>query len=96
MSQQSIQIPDGYNYEGFQVWGNLRKGGILSRGYAANFPDLSACDPQAYLDLQTDLRMMLARVSTDERIQVVYFTSNEFGEDIDRFEQRRLLQIVGR
>jgi type IV secretory system conjugative DNA transfer VirD4/TraG family protein len=88
MSQQSIQIPDGYNYGGFQIWGNLGKGGILSRGYAANFQDLSACDPQAYLDLQTDLRMMLARVSADERIQIQYFTSSDFREDLDRFEQK--------
>jgi hypothetical protein len=90
MSEQSIQLPDGYFYQGYEIYGHLGQGGIISRGYVASFPDLSASDPQAYLDLQTDLRMMLARVGAEERIQIQYFTSNEFGEDVDRFEGKTL------
>jgi type IV secretion system protein TrbE len=84
----SIQVPDGYFYEGFTVWGALGEGGIIGRGYVVEFPDLSASDPQAYLDLEKDLRMILSRVGSDERIQFQFFTSGEFGNDLGTFEAK--------
>jgi TraG P-loop domain len=86
MSEQSIQLPDGYLYDRFEVWGDPGLGSIVSRGCSIEFPDLSASDPQAYLDLQTDLRMILARVGADERIQLTFFTNAEFGADLDRYD----------
>ncbi|MBV8227602.1 MAG: hypothetical protein JO232_20690, partial [Verrucomicrobia bacterium] len=86
MSEQSIYLPDGYYYRRFQAWGNLGDGGVLCKGYAADFPDLSASDPQAYLDLETDVRMILARVERDERVQVIYFTGSDFAQDLERYD----------
>jgi hypothetical protein len=86
VKQAAVQLPDGYLYQDHQVWGDLQSGGVIVRGLRASFPDLSASDPAAYLDLERDLRMMLARVGEGERIQFQLFTGSDFSESLDRYE----------
>ena len=45
----SCVMPDGRIHEGHVVWGDLSKGSILSKGYAVQFPDLSASDDRPLL-----------------------------------------------
>jgi hypothetical protein len=81
----SASIPDGYFHEDYQVHGNLGKGGILSRGYALQFPDLSASDDQAFLNLESDIRLMLSALGADERLQLQFYTSSDFSVPLGRY-----------
>jgi hypothetical protein len=80
-----FHIPTGYNLDDFQVWGDPGKGCVLSRMYAADFPDLSASDPQAYHLLENNCRLMLCSLRKGERMQLQYYTSNDFGRPLDRY-----------
>ena len=80
-------IPDGYFVEDYQLWGDLGKGSVLARGYAAEFPDLSASDDQAYVDLESDIRLMLGSLNADERLQVVFYTSSDFSAALSRYKE---------
>jgi hypothetical protein len=79
-------MPDGYFYEDHIVFGDPGNGSVIARGNAVNFPDLSASDDQAYIDLESDIRLMLGSVKTDERIQLEFYTSsNFFSRSLNRF-----------
>ena len=80
-----FHIPTGYNLDYFQVWGDPGKCCVLSRMYAADFPDLSASDPQAYHLLENNCRLMLCSLRKGERMQLQYYTSNDFGRPLDRY-----------
>jgi hypothetical protein len=78
-------MPDGRIHEGHVVWGDLSKGSILSKGYAVQFPDLSASDDQAFIDLESDIRLMLGSLKADERLQLQFYTSSDFSRPLNRF-----------
>ena len=63
-------VPDGYFLDEQVVFGDLGKGSVLSKGYAVQFPDLSASDDQAFVDLESDIRLMLGSLNSDERLQM--------------------------
>lgn len=69
----SLTIPDGCFLDDYQVHGHLGKGGILSRGFAVQFPDLSASDDQAFVELENDIRLMLSALKVDERLQFQFY-----------------------
>ena len=69
-------MPDGYFYEDHIVFGDPGNGSVIARGYAVNFPDLSASDDQAYIDLESDIQLMLGSVKPDERLQLEFYTSS--------------------
>ena len=81
----SLAIPDGYFLDDYQVHGHLGKGGILSRGYAVEFPDLSASDDEAFLELESDIRLILSALGADERLQLQFYTSSDFEAPLDRY-----------
>jgi hypothetical protein len=74
----NLTIPDGYFLDDYQIHGHLGKGGILSRGYAVHFPDLSVSDDQAFVDIESDIRLMLSALGADERLQLQFYTSSDF------------------
>jgi hypothetical protein len=78
-------IPDGYFFDQHVVFGDLGKGSVLARGYAVQFPDLSASDDQALVDLERDIRLMLGSLKSDERLQLQYSTSSDFSAPLNRF-----------
>ena len=80
-----IHIPSGYFFDDFQVWGDPGKGAILSRMYAADFPDLSASDDSKFEALEKDCRLMLCSLRDGERMQLSYYTSNDFTRPLDRY-----------
>src|ERR1700730_7551313 len=81
----SCVMPDGRVHEGHVVWGDLSKGSVLTRGYAVQFPDLSASDDQAFIDLESDIRLMLGSLKNDERLQLQFYTSSDFSAPLNRF-----------
>ena len=81
----SCVMPDGRVHEGHVVWGDLSKGSVLSKGYAVQFPDLSASDDQAFIDLESDIRLMLGSLKADERLQLQFYTSSDFSGPLNRF-----------
>jgi hypothetical protein len=81
----SVIIPDGYAFQDHLVWGDLGKGGILSKGYSIDFPDLSSSDDQEFIDLECSIRLICGSLQADERIQLQVYTSNEFNRPLDRF-----------
>ena len=78
-------MPDGYFYEDHMVFGDPGNGSVIARGYAVDFPDLSASDDQAYIDLESDIQLMLGSLKTDERLQVQFYTSSDFSGPLNRF-----------
>jgi hypothetical protein len=56
----SALIPDGYFVDDHLVWGDLGRGGILSRGYGIQFPDSSASDDDAFIELEDNIRKVLS------------------------------------
>src|SRR5262249_50076465 len=84
-SPLSNLIPDGYFFDEHVVFGDLGRGGILTRGYAVDFPDLSASDDQAFIDLESDIRLMLGSLKNDERLQLQFYTSSDFSAPLNRF-----------
>jgi hypothetical protein len=85
MSQ--LYVPDGYFADNHMVFGDLGKGGVLSRGYAVEFPDLSASDDQAFIDLESDIRLILGSLRESERLQLSVHTSSDFSRPLDRFAE---------
>ena len=73
-----IRLPDGRIHEGHVVWGDLSKGSILCKGYAVQFPDLSASDERPFIDLESDIRLILGSLKADERLQLQFYTSSDF------------------
>jgi len=82
-----LNIPSGYLVDNHAVWGNLGAGAILSRLYAIEFPDMSASEDWAFDRQESDIRLMLGCMQPDERLQIQYYTGNEFSVPIDRFEK---------
>ena len=81
-------MPDGYFYEDHIVFGDPGNGSVIARGYAVNFPDLSASDDQAYIDLESDIQLMLGSVKPDERLQLEFYTSSNFSRPAQSFPRR--------
>ena len=78
-------MPDGYFYEDHIVFGDPGNGSVIARGYAVNFPDLSASDDQAYIDLESDIQLMLGSVKPDERLQLEFYTWPNLSGPLNRF-----------
>ena len=79
-------IPNGYFVDDYMLFGDLGRGSVLAKGYAAQFPDLSASDDQGFMDLESDLRLMLGCLNADERLQLQFYTSSDFAGPLARFK----------
>jgi hypothetical protein len=75
----SALIPDGYFVDDHLVWGDLGRGGILSRGYRIQFPDNSASDDDAFIELEDNIRKVLSACQKDERLQLQFYSSSDYG-----------------
>ena len=83
----SLYLPDGYFFQDHLVFGDPGKGCVLAKGYAVDFPDLSASDDDAFTSLETDIRLILGSLKPDERLQLHSYTSSEFfSGPLNRFE----------
>ena len=82
----SALIPDGYFVDDHVAWGDLGGGGILSRGYRIQFPDNSASDDGAFIDLEDNIRKILASCQRDERLQLQFYTSSDYQSALARYE----------
>ena len=80
-----MQVPTGYFLDDHQIWGDPGAGSIMSRTYAADFPDLSASDDSAFDLLESNCRLMLASLRPGERLQLHYYTSNDFNRPLDPY-----------
>jgi hypothetical protein len=80
-----MQVPTGYFLDDHLIWGDPGAGAIMSRTYAADFPDLSASDDSAFDLLESNCRLMLVSLPPGERLQLHYYTSNHLNRPLDRF-----------
>jgi TraG P-loop domain len=78
-------MPDGWAYEDYLVFGDLGRESVVARGYAVDFADLSASDDQAFIDLESDIRLILGSLGRDERLQLQVYTSSDLSTPLDRF-----------
>ena len=74
-----MQVPTGYFLDDHLIWGDPGAGAIMSRTYAADFPDTSASDDSAFDLLESNCRLMLVSLRPGERLQLNYYTSNHWG-----------------
>jgi hypothetical protein len=84
----SALIPDGYFVDDHLVWGDLGRGGILSRGYRFQFPDNSASDDDAFIELEDNIRKILASCQRDERLQLQFYTSSDYEGPLARYQEQ--------
>jgi hypothetical protein len=84
----SALIPDGYFVDDHLVWGDLGRGGILSRGYRFQFPDNSASDDDAFIELEDNIRKILASCQRDERLQLLFYTSSDYEGPLGRYQEQ--------
>ena len=82
----SLYLPDGYFFEDHICFGDPGRGCVLAKGYAVDFPDLSASDDDAFIGLESDIRLMLGSLKTDERLQLTFYTSSDFSSPLDRYQ----------
>jgi hypothetical protein len=83
----SLYLPDGYFFQDHLVFGDPGKGCVLAKGYAVDFPDLTASDEAAFISLETDIRLMLGSLRADERLSLNFYTSSDaFSGPLDRYE----------
>jgi hypothetical protein len=82
----SLYLPNGYFFEDYICFGDPGRGCVLAKGYAVDFPDLSASDDDAFIGLESDIRLMLGSLKTDERLQLTVYTSNDFSAPLNRYE----------
>jgi hypothetical protein len=82
----SALIPDGYFLDDYLVWGDLGKGGIVGKGFKIQFPDNSASDDQAFIDLEDNIRKILGACQADERLQLQFYTSSDYEAPLARYE----------
>jgi hypothetical protein len=76
----------GYFIDSHLLFGDLRKGSVLARGYCLRLPDLSSSDDEWHTNLEQDTRVMLGSLQRDERFQLEFYTGNDFAAPLDRFE----------
>lgn len=89
-----LSIPNGYFVDNAVIFGDPNNGAIMSKFYDVTFPDLSASDDQAHIDLENDLRLMLGTLKEDERLQVQYYTGSDFDLSIKHFEDQTALSTI--
>src|SRR5262249_61226894 len=82
----SLYLPDGYFLEDHLCFGDPGKGCVLAKGYAVDFPDLSASDDDAFISLESDIRLALGSLKVDERLQLQFYTSSDFSGPLNRYE----------
>src|SRR4029077_130626 len=80
-----MQVPTGYFLDDHLIWGDPGAGAIMSRTYAADFPDLSASDDSAFDLLESNCRLMLVSLRPGERLQLYHYTSNDLNRPLDRY-----------
>jgi hypothetical protein len=83
-----LTVPDGYFCDSHMVYGDLGTGAVMARMYDCVFPDLSTSDDKHLVNLEQDIRLMLGCLQKDERMQLVTYTSNEYGTDLDTYERQ--------
>jgi hypothetical protein len=84
----SLYLPDAYFFQDHLVFGDPGKGCVLAKGYAIDFPDLSASDDEAFSSLETDIRLILGSLKSDERLQLQFYTSSDFSGPLNRYEAK--------
>jgi len=83
-----IAVPDGYLIDNHLVFGDLKKGTVIARGMACEFPDLSSSEDEAFLSLEGDIRLIMGCMKTDERLQLVMKTDCDLEVPLARFEKK--------
>jgi hypothetical protein len=83
----SLYLPDGYFFGDHLAFGDPGKGCVLAKGYAVDFPDLRASDDDAFTSLETDIRLILGSLKSDERLQLQFYTSSDFSAPLNRYEK---------
>src|ERR1700740_3812906 len=84
----SALIPYGYFIDEHIGGGELGRGGILNRGYRFHFPDNSASDDDAFIELEDNIRKILASCQRDERLQLQFYTSSDYEGPLARYQEQ--------
>lgn len=82
------RIPNGYLIDRCKVWCEPNGEYVASKGWRAEFPDLSTSDAAHWLNLETSLRQLIGSVSEQERIQVLLYTGHNFTKALDHYDQK--------
>lgn len=79
---------DGYILGGLLLFGALEKGGYASKGFRIRLPDLSGADIQTLNTLEDELRVLLAAINDDARIQMQWTVDSDYKRELLGFYER--------
>lgn len=79
--------PDGYFVRDMILFGHLRRGGYVGKGFMVEAPDLSN-SPVSDLNLfQDQLCLLLASLPENQRLQVQYYCDSNYREELLRYQR---------
>ena len=84
----SAILPDGYFYKDHLVWDDPSRGAVVGRGMDVSFGDHSAADAPQFLNLQDSIMKALGALHESERLQLHFYTTTRYEEDLERFERQ--------
>lgn len=80
------RAPNGFFVRGLLVFGSLRRGGYVSKGFSLEAPDLSN-SPISDLNLfQERLCLLLGSLHEGQRLQVQYYCDSDYARELLRYQ----------
>jgi hypothetical protein len=83
----SLYLPNGYIENNCCVWGDLSKKSVVTHGYKFVVPDLMSMSDSTLERWEEDLRVILASIQREERLQVHYYTGSDFETALSRYDE---------
>jgi len=79
--------PDGYFIRDLLVFNGLRQGGVVSKGFIFEPPDLDNAQISDLNEFQDQISILLASLGEHQRLQVQYFCDSDYRTELLRYQQ---------
>ena len=79
------QAPNGHFLQDMIIFGGLRKGGHVAKGFIFQPPDLSAAAPAHLNEFQDQISLLLASLHEHQRLQVQWFCDSDYRTELLRY-----------
>jgi len=77
--------PNGYFVEGLLLFGSLEKGGVVSKGYVLQPPDLRGAHVDLLNSYQDKIRSLLANLGEGRRAQLQWTCNSDYRQELTRY-----------
>lgn len=77
--------PNGYFVEGMLLYGSLERGGVVSKGYVLQPPDLRGAHVAMLNSYQDKIRSLLANLGEGRRAQIQWTCNSDYRAELTRY-----------